>query len=183
MFQSSAFDPEQPGFNPVHFERAAQRAVVDLQRVVGGPAQRALGLQYATGDGVTKDQAQALLWCRRAAEQGDAVGQYFLGLSYMSGDGVPRNAPEGVRWFRLAANQGDLASQYNLAIALMLGDGVPRDEDEALVWFGVAAAAGDAQARHDRDLLRAKLGPDRAAAAQFRAETIQAKLATQKRAP
>ncbi|MBN3821947.1 DUF2471 domain-containing protein, partial [Paraburkholderia sp. Se-20369] len=23
MFQSSAFDPEQPGFNPVHFERAA----------------------------------------------------------------------------------------------------------------------------------------------------------------
>ncbi|MBR8499257.1 DUF2471 domain-containing protein, partial [Burkholderia cenocepacia] len=26
MFQASAFDPEQPGFNPVHFERAAQRA-------------------------------------------------------------------------------------------------------------------------------------------------------------
>ncbi|EMH3226166.1 DUF2471 domain-containing protein, partial [Burkholderia multivorans] len=26
MFQSSAFDPEQPGFNPVQFERAAQRA-------------------------------------------------------------------------------------------------------------------------------------------------------------
>ena len=25
MFQASAFDPEQPGFNPVHFERAAQR--------------------------------------------------------------------------------------------------------------------------------------------------------------
>jgi hypothetical protein len=42
MFQSSAFDPEQPGFNPVQFERAAQRAVGDLQRVVGGPAQRAL---------------------------------------------------------------------------------------------------------------------------------------------
>ncbi|MBR8313215.1 DUF2471 domain-containing protein [Burkholderia dolosa] len=45
MFQSSAFDPEQPGFNPLHFERAAQRAVVDLQRVVAGPAQRALGLR------------------------------------------------------------------------------------------------------------------------------------------
>ena len=38
MFQASAFDPEQPGFNPVHFERAAQRAVVDLQRVAGGRA-------------------------------------------------------------------------------------------------------------------------------------------------
>ncbi|HEF4769332.1 DUF2471 family protein [Burkholderia multivorans] len=45
MFQSSAFDPEQPGFNSVQFERAAQRAVVDLQRAVAGPAQRALGLR------------------------------------------------------------------------------------------------------------------------------------------
>lgn len=48
MFQPSAFDPEQPGFNPAQFERAAQRAALDLQRVVGGPAQRALGLRRRT---------------------------------------------------------------------------------------------------------------------------------------
>jgi hypothetical protein len=36
MFQSSAFDPEQPDFNPAQFERAAQHAVVELQRIVGG---------------------------------------------------------------------------------------------------------------------------------------------------
>jgi hypothetical protein len=45
MFQSSAFDPEQPGFEPVRFERAAQRAVSDLHRVVVPIAQRALGLR------------------------------------------------------------------------------------------------------------------------------------------
>jgi len=62
MFQSSAFDPEQPGFNPGHFERAAQRAVVDLQRVVGGPAQRALGLRRRTHPAAVRTMSwQALL--------------------------------------------------------------------------------------------------------------------------
>ncbi|AOK13006.1 DUF2471 family protein [Burkholderia vietnamiensis] len=62
MFQSSAFDPEQPGFNPVQFERAAQRAVGDLQRVVGGPAQRALGLRRRTHPAAARTMSwQALL--------------------------------------------------------------------------------------------------------------------------
>ena len=58
MFQASAFDPEQPGFNPVHFERAAQR-VVDLQRVAGGPA---LGLRRRTHPAAVRTMSwQALL--------------------------------------------------------------------------------------------------------------------------
>ncbi|POM16018.1 hypothetical protein CSX04_04311 [Burkholderia cepacia] len=62
MFQSSAFDPEQPGFNPVHFERAARQAVVDLQRVVGGPAQRALGLRRRSHPAAVRTMSwQALL--------------------------------------------------------------------------------------------------------------------------
>ncbi|RBJ71869.1 DUF2471 domain-containing protein, partial [Pseudomonas sp. MWU12-2534b] len=62
MFQASAFDPEQPGFNPVQFERAAQRAIVDLQRVAGGPAQRALGLRRRTHPAAVRTMSwQALL--------------------------------------------------------------------------------------------------------------------------
>ncbi|RQT70743.1 DUF2471 domain-containing protein [Burkholderia cepacia] len=62
MFQSSAFDPEQPGFNPVRFERAARQAVVDLQRVVGGPAQRALGLRRRSHPAAVRTMSwQALL--------------------------------------------------------------------------------------------------------------------------
>jgi len=62
MFQPSAFDPEQPGFNPVQFERAAQRAVVDLQRIVAGLGQRALGLRRRTHPAAKKELSwQALL--------------------------------------------------------------------------------------------------------------------------
>jgi len=36
---------------------------------------------YRLGEGVEKDSIQAFLWYQKAAEQGDAFGQYNLGWS------------------------------------------------------------------------------------------------------
>ena len=48
----------------------------------------------------------------KAAEQGDAGGQFNLGLMYGKGQGVPRDYIEAYMWFSLAAAQmGDAAAR------------------------------------------------------------------------
>src|SRR5438552_14984285 len=48
-------------------------------------AQFALGEKYATGDGLPKDDAQAVQWWRRAAEQGHVDAELRLGEAYADG--------------------------------------------------------------------------------------------------
>jgi S1-C subfamily serine protease len=53
------------------------------------------------------DPTEAAKWCRRAAEQGNAVAQRGLGLCYDVGQGVPQDYIEAYKWLNLAAVQGD----------------------------------------------------------------------------
>ncbi len=46
-------------------------------------------------------------WYQKAADQGDATGQYFLGFMYEAGLGVTKNEVEAAQWYRKAAEQGD----------------------------------------------------------------------------
>ena len=50
-------------------------------------AQFNLGLMYANGRGVLKDEAEAGRWYRLAADQGDASAQLNLGGMYADGRG------------------------------------------------------------------------------------------------
>ena len=89
-------------------------------------AQYSIGVKYDTGEGVPQDDAEAVIWYRRAAEQGHAGAQYSLGLMYDYGEGVPQDDAEAVRWYRLAAEQGDASAQYNLGVRYGTGRGVPQ---------------------------------------------------------
>ena len=62
---------------------------------------------YAKGDGVPEDDAAAVKWFRKAAEQGDAEAQFNLGAMYAKGEGVPEDYVRAFAWFNLAAAQGD----------------------------------------------------------------------------
>jgi len=42
---------------------------------------------YRNGEGVPKDQAEAVRWYRKAVEQGDAVAQLNLAIMHASGEG------------------------------------------------------------------------------------------------
>ena len=77
-------------------------------------AQCNLGLAYLNGEGVTTDKAEAVTWCRKAAEQGYAKAQYNLGWCYANGEGVAKNISEAVKWYRKAAEQGDENAQKAL---------------------------------------------------------------------
>ena len=43
---------------------------------------------------------------RKAAEQGNALAQYFLGVCCYDGQGVKQDSAEAEKWWRKAADQG-----------------------------------------------------------------------------
>jgi hypothetical protein len=102
---------------------------------------------YQNGKGVPKDEAEAVRWYRKAAEQGDATAQFFLGFAYANGQGLPTSKPEAIRWYSKAAEQGDATAQYNLGVMYENGEGVSPDEAEAVRWWRRAAAQGLAEAQ------------------------------------
>jgi hypothetical protein len=82
------------------FRKAAEQGLV--------AAQCNLGLCYALGRGVAKDESEGVNWFRKAAEQGHARAQYYLGVCYERGRGVAKDESEAVNWYRKAAEQGDV---------------------------------------------------------------------------
>lgn len=73
-----------------------------------------LGLKYADGEGVPKDDREAVRLFRLAAALGDARAQSGLGFMYARGRGVRQDGQEAVRWYRLAAGQGHAPAQAAL---------------------------------------------------------------------
>jgi len=64
----------------------------DLRRLADqgdAKAQYELGVRYAHGYGVSRDDQEAAKWYRQAAEQGEADAQHALGVMYDKGQGVP----------------------------------------------------------------------------------------------
>jgi hypothetical protein len=50
---------------------------------------------------------EAVVWYRRAADQGHVSAQGSLGNLYRTGSGVPQDFSEAFRWSKGAADQGD----------------------------------------------------------------------------
>jgi Sel1 repeat len=61
---------------------------------------------YRDGRGVPQNDATAMSWFRKGADQGDAAGQSELALMYASGRGVARDYVAAMSWSRKAADQG-----------------------------------------------------------------------------
>jgi hypothetical protein len=99
-----------------------------------------LGDLYSSGTGVPEDDAQAVTWYRKAAEQGNRSAQSILGHLYSDGEGVPQDYAQAVFWYRKAAEQGDDFAQYKLGVWYKDGQGVPQDYAEAYFWLNLAAA-------------------------------------------
>jgi hypothetical protein len=74
-------------------------------------AQVFLGLMYAEGRGVAKDDAKAMHWLRQAAAQGNALAQAGLGVMYKEGRGVARDPAEARRLFAQAQPRFDKAAE------------------------------------------------------------------------
>ena len=89
-------------------------------------AQFNLGVMYAKGAGVLKDDAEAVRWYRLAADQGDAIAQFNLGVMYAKGAGVLKDSVLAHMWSNIAGANGN-------ASARKLRDSLERDMTRAEV--------------------------------------------------
>jgi TPR repeat protein len=129
----------------------AQTDVAELQtRAERGDAsaQVSLGIAYESGRGIAKDEAAAVQWFRKAAEQGNAAGQMHLARMYQQGrGGLPRDDVQAASWYRKAAQQGDATAEMSLAVMYNEGrGGLAKDAAQAVYWTRKAAEQGDPQA-------------------------------------
>ena len=115
----------------------------------GGQAQAQyhLGLRYAKGTDVQKDEVIAVTWYRKAAVQGNAPAQRNLGLCYANGTGVTKDEAQAFTWYRKAAEQGEVEAQRNLGICYAAGAGTSKDIVLAATWYRKSAEQGDASAQ------------------------------------
>ena len=88
--------------------RRKQSDLLILQQVFEGDAtaQKRLGDMYEQGQSVPQDYALAVLWYRRAADQGFKLAQWLLGTYYQTGYGVQQDYVQAHMWYNLSATQG-----------------------------------------------------------------------------
>jgi putative methionine-R-sulfoxide reductase with GAF domain len=77
-------------------------------------AQWMLGTRFHNGEGVPQDDAQAMRWFVRAAEQGYIDAQATSGAYYWAGRGVHKDLSKAYFWSTVALNQGDSSMESRL---------------------------------------------------------------------
>lgn len=117
------------------------------------------GLEFANGEGVTRDYRQAAECYRKAANQGHSAAQFSLGLMCWQGQGVPREEATALVWLRKAAEQGHAGAQYQVGLRRhRAGKSCPEPEAsecrvEAFKWLQIATAQGHHESRKAREFL------------------------------
>lgn len=89
--------------------------------------------QYYLGETLllrSYDYENAIIWWRKAADQGHAGAQSNLGYMLTSGLGIEPNHGEAIKLFRLAAGKGHSEAQYNLGAMYDLGMSVRQNHEE-----------------------------------------------------
>ncbi len=120
----------------------------ELLRLIQSAERGDAGEQYTLGKYYydKKEYIEAILWLRRAANQGSADAQSLIGFCYAIGNGVEKNTKEAIKWFRSAAENGSVGGQYIYGLCLLKGRDIEKNELEGLKWLhNVSKKIKDAQ--------------------------------------
>lgn len=101
-------------------------------------AQYNMGQAYRAGQGVPKDEAIAVDWFRKAAEQGLPKAEDTYGRTLFQ----EGKRAEAMAWIQKSAARGEPRAQYILGTALFNGEFVAKDWVRAYALMTRAAAAG-----------------------------------------
>ena len=159
---SSAILSNEKGFIDAGLREISENKLVSTLTVeklrgaaLGGDveSQLLLGARFAIGEGVIKDEEEAIRWFKmastsiltslvRRADKGEIDAMLELDRRFFNGIAVPPDKVIACGWLRKAAMKGDAQSQFNLGARLTVGEGGPVDAVEAYAWYNLAAAAG-----------------------------------------
>ena len=107
-----------------------------------------LGLMYANGQGVLRDDRKGAEWTFAAAKQGYAGAQFNLGTIYRTGQGAAKNSKKSFYWYAKAAEKGHIKATYYVGLSYYLGEGVLKDEQKGLNFMRQSAMKGDADSQY-----------------------------------
>jgi hypothetical protein len=123
--------------------------------------------QVELADNLAANQlvAQAIIWYRKAAEQGNVEAKFRLGDILLNGamsvpDADQRVAPkpaEGVRWTYEAATNFHSGACRNMSYALEIGLGITTNIVESYAWLDVYARSNSSSASTDMDRLALRM--------------------------
>lgn len=134
----------------------AHRLLLPVAKRGDAFAQYNLGVMYAQGLGIKKNEEEAVAWYKKAAAQGYSEAQSNLGLMYEFGRGVDVDYELAMKWYLKAAAQGYALAQHNIGSMYFNGNGVSKDDDKAFEWYLKAAEQGFALAQNALGAMYAK---------------------------
>jgi TPR repeat protein len=102
-------------------------------------AQFELGVRLLGGEGVKKDEKEAVEWLQKAADQFHPAAMNALGTLSEEGVAMPKSEKKAFEWYQKAAKYGFPLAQQNLSECYETGKGVAKDPKESLKWIETAA--------------------------------------------
>jgi hypothetical protein len=151
-------------------------------------AQYELAMRFRSGEGVERNDTEAVRWLRESARQGNGDAQYELGNAYADGRGIERDPINAYACYVLAGANGNSASEQALKFLTpklsgpqigevrdtvgqmyLEGRGTPVNLVAAYTWFSLADVAGNADGQRQKQVLASKMSRAQVTAAERRA--------------
>lgn len=105
----------------------------------------ALGQMYEKGYYVDADIKEAILWYKKAAQQGNVAAQLSLANIYTTVESE-KDAKEAFAIYLQLAKTGNINAQNRSGYSYMMGEGTPKDYAKAMHWFTKAQEQGSGYA-------------------------------------
>jgi TPR repeat protein len=112
---------------------------IDEKSITDPAKQLEIGHYYYNLEGTDQHYEKAVLWYKKAADQGNAIAQNNLGECYENGKGLPKDIQQAVYWYKKAVEQDDAYAQFNLGQCYENGSGVEQDLKQAVDLYTKAA--------------------------------------------
>lgn len=140
-------------FTGTHQPSPEQKSFLEYREVLAGERAKAeaggaqdwvrFGRAMLTGPESLRNPESAMIWFRKAADQGYVPAQVEVGKLYAQGLGVPQNYHRAMEWFQLAARLSNNAeANFQIAEGYFRGRGVPQDFGAAVPYYLIAAKKG-----------------------------------------
>ena len=105
------------------------------------------GIALLNGIGYAKNNSDAAVWIKKAADEGHVQAQYELGNCYFTGTGFSRNDSHAVDYYKMAASKGLSVAQNKLGDCFARGVAGKVDMQKAFTSYRLAAAQNYSEAQ------------------------------------
>ncbi|KAJ3424816.1 sel1-repeat-containing protein ybeq [Anaeramoeba flamelloides] len=102
-----------------------------------------LGILYAEGNGVTKNEKLSFEITMKAAVAGNTTACRLAGVKYYKGTGVEKNHLKSFQWLTMAAFSGDARCENSLGFSYQNGIGTKQDFNKSLRLFRSSSKKGN----------------------------------------